>query len=150
MSASSPKKQAVSVPEHRLRVLVVEDHVESAVIAVRLLAVAGHDIQTARNGTEALVVAEFFQPHVVLLDIGLPGLDGLHVARQLRKVRQDVLLIATTGRSGPDALRASQEAGCTYHLVKPLDFVKVVELLAALCNADETPSGATDDEYEIA
>jgi CheY-like chemotaxis protein len=131
MNASAPKKQAVEMPERALRVLVVEDSEESAQMAARLLRTAGHDVQTAHNGTEALVVAETFHPRVVLLDIGLPGLDGLHVARQLRRARPDVLLVAATGRSGPEAVRSSKEAGFDHHIVKPLDFGKLMELFAA-------------------
>jgi len=131
MSASAAKKQAAWPNSPAVRVLVVEDSEESARIAAKLLETAGYVVQTARNGTEGLVVAETFHPQVVLIDIGLPGLDGLHVARELRKVRHDALLIATTGRCGPEAQRASAEAGFDYHLVKPLDFDKLADLLAA-------------------
>jgi DNA-binding response OmpR family regulator len=131
MTVSKSMRKPVESPARSLRVLVVEDCGESAQIAAKLLGMAGHEIQTARNGTEALMVAGTFHPQVVMIDIGLPGLDGLHVARQLRRVQPGVLLIATTGRSGPEAERSSAEAGFDCHMVKPLDFRRIVELFAA-------------------
>jgi two-component system CheB/CheR fusion protein len=87
-------------------------------------------VETTRNGTEALVVAVQFRPHAVLIDVGLPGLDGLYVARQLRSAYAErLLIIAATGRSSPEDRRMSREAGCDYHLVKPLDFQVVHRLL---------------------
>src|SRR5215468_9492708 len=76
------------------RLLIVDDDPDS----VNLLAVAlrdlGHTIETARNGTEALTVAALIEPHMVLIDIGLPGLDGLYVTRELRKSIDNILIIA--------------------------------------------------------
>ena len=89
----------------------------------------GHDVQTARNGTEALTVAATYRPHAVLIDIGLPGLDGHYVTKELRKSQSEVLIIAITGRSAPEDFQRSREAGCDHHLVKPLNIAEIVALL---------------------
>jgi two-component system CheB/CheR fusion protein len=109
--------------------LVVEDNLDSAKALAITLTRNEHEVETTRNGTEALVVAAQFQPHIVLIDIGLPGLDGFYVARQLRNSHRDLLIIAATGRSSPEDQRMSREAGCDYHLVKPLDFHVVNRIL---------------------
>ena len=84
------------------RVLVVEDNLDSAKALAITLTRDDHEVETTRNGTEALVVAAQFQPHIVLIDIGLPGVDGLYVARQLRRAHRELLIIAATGRSSPE------------------------------------------------
>jgi DNA-binding response OmpR family regulator len=112
------------------RVLIVEDNTDSARILARALELQAHDVQTARNGTEALVVAASYLPHIVLIDLGLPGLDGLHVAKQLRKSEREMLIVAITGRSAPEDVERSLAAGCDYHLVKPIDLGEVNEILS--------------------
>jgi DNA-binding response OmpR family regulator len=117
-------------PSTCCRVLVVEDNMDAAQALALSLADHRHDVETTRNGTEALVVASRFRPHVVLIDVGLPGLDGLYVARQLRSAfASRLLIIATTGRSSPQDRQLSLDAGCDFHLVKPLDFQTVHGIL---------------------
>jgi len=130
MSAVELNKLPPGMPDHTLRVLVVEDDLDSACSAARLLEVAGYEVKTARNGTEGMVVAKGFLPHVVLLDIGLPGLNGFQVARELRKSRPDLLLIAITGRCGPEVTHCSLEAGFNHLMVKPVDFSRMIAFIA--------------------
>jgi len=111
------------------RVLIVEDSAEASQFLGLALKRDGHDVETARNGTEGLSVAVAYRPHVVLIDVGLPGLDGLQVAKQLRGVFPRILIIATTGRSSPEDIHQSLEAGCNHHLVKPIDLQIMRELL---------------------
>ena len=116
------------------RVLVVDDNVDSADSIAMLLQVSGHDVRVAYSGPDALETAAEYQPDIVLLDIGLPGIDGYEVARRLRSHAQleKVKLIAVTGY-GQDADRLqSQEAGFDYHLVKPVDAQKLQDLLVEL------------------
>jgi len=116
------------------RVLVVDDNVDSADSIAMLLQVSGHDVRVAYSGPDALERAAEYQPDIVLLDIGLPGMDGYEVARRLRAHTQleKVKLIAVTGY-GQDADRLqSQEAGFDYHLVKPVDAQKLQDLLVEL------------------
>ena len=116
------------------RVLVVDDNIDSADSIAMLLQVSGHDVRVAYSGPDALETAAEYQPDIVLLDIGLPGIDGYEVARRLRSHAQleRVKLIAVTGY-GQEADRLhSQEAGFDYHLVKPVDAQKLQDLLVEL------------------
>jgi PAS domain S-box-containing protein len=114
------------------RVMVVDDNVELALGLARLLKLLGHDVRMAHDGPTALEAARAFQPEVVLLDIGLPGLDGYQVAAQLRKegCGSTTRIIAITGYGHEEDRRRSREAGFDHHLVKPIDFKSLVTLLA--------------------
>ncbi|HVE65574.1 MAG TPA: MASE1 domain-containing protein [Thermoanaerobaculia bacterium] len=104
------------------RVLIVDDH-EDAREALRfLLEDEGHDVRTAGDGPSALSEAERFSPEVVLLDIGLPGIDGYEVARAMRRTPQgrDVLLVAVSGYGLPEDRARSRDAGFDGHLLKPV------------------------------
>jgi PAS domain S-box-containing protein len=104
------------------RILVVDDNTDAADTLAMLLRVMGHDVQTAADGLSALNVARSYRPQVVLLDIGLPRMDGYEVARRLRREPglENVVLIALTGYGQEEDKRASQEAGFQQHLVKPV------------------------------
>jgi CheY-like chemotaxis protein/two-component sensor histidine kinase len=105
------------------RVLVVDDNVDAAESTAAFLRLEGHEVKTVSDGPQALASLKVFDPHVIVLDIGLPGLDGFEVARRLR-ARGDTshaLLIAVTGYGQrEDRLRAS-DAGFDYYFVKPTD-----------------------------
>jgi CheY-like chemotaxis protein len=115
------------------RVLVVEDSDDNLDLMRKLLERTGHTVETARNGAEAIDVAKRFEPHAVLIDIGLPGLDGFQVAIALRKLSQSLLLVAVTGRSEPDDHIKSEAAGFDYHLTKPINFSELMRLLNEEC-----------------
>jgi CheY-like chemotaxis protein/nitrogen-specific signal transduction histidine kinase len=119
-------------PPRGLRVLVVEDNVDAAAAISQLLTQAGCDTKVAHDGPAALEVANVCRPQVVLLDIGLPGLDGYEVARRLRAdSRYDELrLIAVSGYGQDQDQKRSKEAGFDHHLVKPVDFQSLLVLLA--------------------
>lgn len=114
------------------RVLVVDDNLELALGLARLLKLLGHDVRLAHDGPTALEVAAAFQPAVVLLDIGLPGLDGYQVAMALRQEgpSKDARIIAITGYGHEDDRKRSREAGFDHHLVKPIEFRSLITLLA--------------------
>src|SRR6476661_4871234 len=104
------------------RVLVVDDNRDATETLELLLQLWGHEVQSALNGPEALAKAVEFRPEIILLDIGLPGMSGYEVARQLRSLPgfRDVFIVAVTGY-GQDSDRIhSQEAGFGHHLVKPV------------------------------
>ncbi|MFL6276161.1 MAG: PAS domain S-box protein [Blastocatellia bacterium] len=105
------------------RVLVVDDNIDSAESMARLLELHGHQVRMAHDGPAALAAAHSFYPQVVVLDIGLPGMDGYEVARQLRgdTRMQNVILIAMTGYGQSEDHKRSMRAGFDHHLVKPLD-----------------------------
>jgi CheY-like chemotaxis protein len=109
--------------------LIVDDNQEAVQSLELFLQLAGHAVLTSHNGTDALTRVVAFQPEVVLLDIGLPGLDGYEVCRRLRERPggTDLLLIALTG-SEKDEQRF-REAGFHHYLVKPVDPVFLRDLL---------------------
>jgi PAS domain S-box-containing protein len=117
-----------------LRVLVVDDNVDAAESIALLLEAAGHKVRIVYDGPTALEAALDYRPHVVLLDIGLPGLSGLDVAKRLRQqpALRDVVLVAMTGYGQESDFQRSQDAGFNHHLVKPADFRKVQEILATV------------------
>jgi PAS domain S-box-containing protein len=116
------------------RVLVVDDNRDSTESMSMLLSAWGHDARSARDGTEALGLAAEFQPEVVLLDIGLPGMDGYEVARRLHALPglRNAVLIAMTGYGQEEDRMRSREAGFARHLVKPADPASLRVLLDAL------------------
>lgn len=116
------------------RVLVVEDNLDSVHSMAALVRMMGHEVEFAINGFAALDVARKFRPDVVLLDIGLPDINGYEVARQVRAlpgVRQP-RLIALTGWGQEQDRRQSREAGFDAHMVKPVDPDELARTLAEL------------------
>jgi signal transduction histidine kinase/CheY-like chemotaxis protein len=128
---SPPREQAGPAGQSR-RVLVVDDNRDSADSLALLLRLAGHAVQVAYDGRAALEAARAAPPEAVLLDIGLPGMDGYAVARRLREElgAQRVLLVAISGYGQEDDRVRSREAGFDHHLVKPVDPDAVRALLA--------------------
>ncbi|HSF41928.1 MAG TPA: response regulator, partial [Thermoanaerobaculia bacterium] len=114
------------------RILVVDDNEDSAESLALLLRLRGHEVKVAYNGPEALDTAGSFYPEAVLLDIGLPGLDGYQVASRLRQRPRNAkaLLVALTGYGQEDDQRLAREAGFDHHLTKPIDSQVIYELLA--------------------
>ena len=115
----------------KLRVLVIEDRRDSADILGMLLELAGYEARVAYSGADGLRAAEEWLPDVVLSDIGLPGLDGYAVARELRRqaATAHVRIIAVTGYGSDEDRRRAKEAGFEHHFLKP---VNVAALLAVL------------------
>jgi PAS domain S-box-containing protein len=115
--------ETASRRDARRRVLVVDDNVDSAESTALLLRLWGHEVRTAFDGEQALATVEDLDPHVVLLDIGLPRMNGYQVAALLRERRGErpLLLVALTGYGQPEDQRRSREAGFDVHMVKPLD-----------------------------
>jgi len=110
-------------PPSHLNILVVEDSKDGAESLSRLLRLSGYDVRVALDGSTALREASESPPDVVLLDIGLPGMDGWEVARRLREQLQPKrpVFVALTAYGGQDDFRRSAEEGLDLHLVKPVD-----------------------------
>lgn len=106
----------------RRRVLVVDDNQDSADTMAELFRVWGHEVRTAHDGPAALEQARSFRPHVVLLDVGMPGMDGYELARRLRaEGLAGDLLVSITGYGQEEDRRRAQEAGFHHHLTKPVN-----------------------------
>ncbi|MBW3623293.1 MAG: PAS domain S-box protein [Armatimonadetes bacterium] len=135
-----PSENAVGDIERVLRILIVDDNRDAAESLGDVLSLHGNEIRTAHDGPAALEAAHEFQPDVVLLDIGLPGMDGYEVARTLRgwEDLKDVILIALTGYGQEEDRRLSREAGFDRHLVKPVDLMHLQQLLQQLTGTDRS------------
>ena len=116
------------------RVLVVDDNVDAADSAAMLLPLAGQEVRVAYDGPTAVVVAEAFRPQLVLLDIGMPGMDGYDVARRFRDDTglKPAMLVAMTGWGQEEDRRRSLQAGFDHHPVKPAEPDVLHQLLAGL------------------
>ena len=114
------------------RVLVVDDNVDGAESLAKMLQICGHETRTAHSGPEALDAARPFNPEVVFLDIGLPGMNGYEVAKRLRgePSLSGAVLVALTGWGSDDDKRRSREAGFDFHLTKPVELTAIERILA--------------------
>jgi len=134
-AAASPAAGALGVPAAEPhRVLVVDDNLDSASSLAMLLELMGQKVDTAHDGQEAVDKALACHAEIVLLDIGLPGLNGYEAARKIRELAgpETPKLVALTGWGQEDARRMSEEAGFSAHLVKPVDLTALSRLLADL------------------
>lgn len=117
-----------------LRILVVDDDRDSTVSLSMLLQIMGHEARVAHDGPQAVDLIGEYRPDVVLLDIGLPGMNGYEVARKIRQESwgRQITLIALTGWGQEEDRRQSEEAGFDYHLVKPVEAPALSQLLASI------------------
>ncbi len=145
--AESMAAEGDSPPQTRtsVRALIVDDNVDAAATLSLLLQLGGHTTAVAHDGFEALKMAAEFKPDIVLLDLGLPGIDGYEVARSIRRMPQlgNPLLVAVTGWGAPDERLQTKQAGFDEHLTKPVDISMIELLLTTLptraSNADGNP-----------
>jgi len=124
----------IKTPVIRRRVLVVDDNEDSAETLALALQLEGCDVETAHGGQQALELAERFRPEMVLLDIGMPGMDGYEVARAIRAQPwgADMLLVAQTGWGQEEDRRRTRQAGFDAHMTKPLDHSRLMSLMGQL------------------
>jgi PAS domain S-box-containing protein len=116
------------------RVLIVDDDVDATEMLAQALKAAGHEVREEHDGTSALVAAAQFQPDVVLLDLGLPGMDGIEVARRMRSYPQlgDVRIVALTGFGQGSARTRSAAVGIESLLVKPVDMQTIMDAVTGV------------------
>ncbi len=145
ISRSIPKTPIVAETliqnSRSLRILVVDDNVDTVLSFSMLLQESGNEVRTAHDGPTAIKVAMEYVPDVILLDIGLPGLNGYEVAKQIRKqpTLKHVVLVALTGYGQESDRQASMDAGFNHHLIKPARLAQVRQILASVaerCKAD--------------
>ena len=117
----------------RRRILVVDDNQDAADSLSLMLQLKGHDIRTAQDGLQGVQIAEEYRPDLVLLDIGMPKMNGYEAARHIRQQPwgQSMLLVALTGWGHEDDKRRAAEAGFDHHLTKPVEHSRIEALLQA-------------------
>jgi len=139
VGADTPSQPKPTTPHdaRKCRILVVDDNRDSAESLAMLLKLKGHETHTAFDGATAMNAAEKLRPNVMLLDIGMPRLNGYDVCRQIRSQPwgKDMVLIAQTGWGQEDDKRRTEEAGFNGHLVKPVDQAALSKLFASLLPA---------------
>jgi CheY-like chemotaxis protein len=130
------------------RILVVDDNADAANSLGRLLNLSGYEVRVAHNGVTALGEVPHFRPRVVLLDLGMPGMDGLETAKEIRKLPDgtDLALIAVTGWGQGEDRQRTEKAGFIAHFVKPIKIAQLEALLSRITasagNKVEQPSSA--------
>ena len=134
VSQSSDNKNEPAMPKSQLRILVVDDNRDAAFSLTELLIEMGNTTCAAHDGEEAVEAAERFRPDVVLLDIGLPKMNGYEVAHAIRQKPwgMSVILIAVTGWGQEEDKRKSKDAGFDRHMVKPVEPRVLMKLIAEL------------------
>jgi CheY-like chemotaxis protein len=139
MTTAADKTQTLELPElPSRRILVVDDNNDAAETLAAMLRVSGHQVETAGDGLQALTVAPSFAPDVVLLDLGMPNLNGYETATRIRAQPwgRHVALIAITGWGQPEDRQRTVEAGFNAHLVKPVDRIELLNTLVASLKRD--------------
>ncbi|HTF87509.1 MAG TPA: response regulator [Planctomycetota bacterium] len=137
----SEEDSPMNSPVPGRKILVVDDNVDAADALTMLLRHTGHRVQTAHSGLEAVSQAQRFQPQVIFLDLGMPGMNGYEAAQLIRKLPRggEIMLVALTGWSQSDAREATRRAGFDLHLVKPVDHLALQKLLDALPSDPNIP-----------
>lgn len=125
---------SVKTTTQRFRILVVDDNHDSALSLAMMLSIMGHETRTAHDGESAVAAAQSFLPDVVLLDIGLPILNGYEVAQRIRDSEwgRSMFLIAVTGWGQDEDRQRSSEVGLNVHMVKPVEPEALERLLSKL------------------
>jgi CheY-like chemotaxis protein len=128
----------IKTPPKSFRILVVDDNHDSALSQAMMLSIMGHETRTAHDGESAVVCAESFLPEVVLLDIGLPKLNGYEVAQRIREQPwgASMFLIAVTGWGQEEDRQRSTEVGLNVHMVKPVEPAALEKILADLAQGE--------------
>jgi CheY-like chemotaxis protein len=118
----------------RAMVLLVEDTEDNRFMMRRLLEMTGYDVIEARNGQEAVTVAETQQPNLILMDLSLPVIDGLAATRLIRKLPacQTIPIIAVSAHDSADFQQEALSAGCNGYVTKPIDYTSLEDLIARL------------------
>ncbi|HWV92306.1 MAG TPA: ATP-binding protein, partial [Burkholderiales bacterium] len=126
-----PKRSANGRTSVARRVLVVDDNVDAAAMLAALIRQLGHEVEIVHDGSAALRAVEGYRPEVILLDIGMPGMNGFEVAQRLRELGRvpQLRIVAVTGWGKPEDRQRSREAGFDMHLIKPVELSEIQQAL---------------------
>lgn len=129
--AAMPADAAPTGASHAVQVLVVDDNRDAADSLQTLFQLEGYAVRVAYDGAQALAAIDAIWPQLIVMDLGMPGMDGYEAARQIRQKAQgrDVLMLALTGWGQGDARQRTAQAGFDHHLTKPVDFAAIAALL---------------------
>jgi CheY-like chemotaxis protein len=128
-----PDEIVVGLNDHRPKVLVVDDNRDAADSLQALFEMENCNVATAYDGFEAVQAVEAGMPEIIVMDLGMPSMDGYEAARRIRRQpgSKDVLLIALTGWGQSDARQRTMEAGFDHHLIKPVNFDEIKRIASA-------------------
>lgn len=130
VASAPPDQDSIPSTKATRRILVADDNVDSAETFAALLRSDGHEVQTVHNGLAALKAWETFRPEMVVLDIGMPGLNGYEVAQRIRaEEKSHTVLVAVTGWGQEGDKKRAKEAGFDHHLTKPIDPHAIAKIL---------------------
>ena len=125
-----PVSSRQPAPADEVRVVVVDDHPDAAEMLAAVLALEGYRARTATQGAQALSLIEQFRPHLVLLDVNMPGMDGFELTRQLRaRYGDEMVLIAVSGSDPADARVSETFDAVDHYFRKPVDLARLRRLL---------------------
>jgi CheY-like chemotaxis protein len=139
-NSGTPKSHAnvaLTPASGRLRILIVDDNEDAANTLGRLLTLLGKEVRVVHDGPKAIAEVVRFQPRVVLLDLGMPGMDGIETARHIRArpAGREVVLVALTGWGQDQDRQRTEEAGFAAHFVKPVNLEQLESLLSRLASS---------------
>jgi len=122
MTIVQAEQKPIALPEGSLRILVVDDGKNAADILAMFFEMEGHIVQVAYDGLMAVDISERFRPQLIVMDIGMPQMDGLEASRRIRRQAQgkEIIIIALSGLDQDDDKRSCAEAGINHHMAKPV------------------------------
>ncbi|NVM77874.1 signal transduction histidine kinase/ActR/RegA family two-component response regulator [Duganella sp. SG902] len=134
-----PLAQGAGADGRKLKALVVDDNQDAADSLTALLELDGFDVRAVYDGASAIAAVEAQAPDIIIMDLGMPGMDGYETARAIRQLpgAEHILLLALTGWGQGDARRRTAEAGFDHHLVKPVELEQIVRLAGARYNREQ-------------
>jgi len=132
-SAAPARFTSARATRTRRRILVADDNVEAATSLAMLLELLGHEVRAVHSGAEAVAAGAQQRPHIVVLDIGMPGMNGYDACRQMRQEEwaREAIFIALTGWGQEEHVERARAAGFDHHLVKPVEFDVLRDLVGA-------------------
>ena len=133
-SSQAPAAESSGNPGDKLRVLIVDDNEDAATTLGRLLTLLGREVRVVHDGPRAIAEVVRFEPRVILMDLGMPGMDGLETAKHIRAraAGDDIILIALTGWGQDQDRQRTEDAGFSAHLVKPVNIDQLESVLGRL------------------